>query len=68
MKFAEYSLSIFDNLKKFKVRLQHEEKSEIWKKYFVGCYTPWLKDGILTVTNVGIEISQCIFKCLFSWE
>ena len=26
------------------------------KKEFVGCYAPWLKDGIFAVTNIGAEI------------
>ena len=53
---AEDSLSIFDNLNKFKVSLLHEETNAIWKKYFVRCYAPWLKHGVYAVTNVGIEI------------
>ena len=59
-KFTEDLLHIFDNLNKFKVSLLHEETSEIWKKYFVGCYAPQLKDGIYAVTNVSIEISMYI--------
>ena len=42
---------IFDDLNKFKVSLLHEETSEIGKKYLVGCYAPWLKDGIYAVTK-----------------
>ena len=42
---------IFDDLNKFKVSLLHEETSEIGKKYLVGCYASWLKDGIYTVTK-----------------
>ena len=60
VKFKEDSLSIFDNLNTFSLSLLHEETSEIWKKYFVGCYIPWLKDGISAVTNVGIETSMYI--------
>ena len=56
-KFTEDLLHIFDNLKKFKVSLVHEETR---KKYFVGCYAPQLKDGIYAVTNVSIEISMYI--------
>ena len=34
----------------------NEETSEVSKKYFVGCYTQWLKDGIYAVINVSVEI------------
>ena len=39
---------------------QIQSKSSSWrnkgnrKKYFVGCYTSWLKDGIYTITNVAV--------------
>lgn len=26
------------------------------KLCFVGCYAPWLKDGIYAVTNTGVDI------------
>lgn len=35
----------------FKVSLLHEGTSEIGKEYFIGCYTPELKDGIYAVTT-----------------
>ena len=64
---------IFDDLSKFKVSLLHDETSEIGKKYFVGCYGLWLKDGIYAVTNIGVEILMYIqifilVKAAFSIE
>ena len=57
---------------------QIQSKSSSWrnkgnrKKHFVGCYTSWLKDGIYTMTNVGVYPNlmyiQCISKFLFSWK
>ena len=46
----------FDDLNKFRLSLLHGETSEIGKKYFVGCYSLWLKDGIYAVTNMDVEI------------
>ena len=50
---------IFDNLNEFKVSLLHEETKETGKKYFVGCYAPWLK-GDYAVTNIGVEMLMYI--------
>ena len=56
-KFADDSLSNF-----WTNDLNNSLKSTTWgskwnrKKYFVGCYSSWLKDGIYGVTNVGVEI------------
>ena len=50
----------FIKFSKLKVSLLHEETSERGNKYFVRCYAPWLKDGIYTVTNVGVEILMYI--------
>ena len=51
---------IFEDLSIFKVSILHEETSEIGKKYFVGCYTPWPKDGIYDITNIGLELLMYI--------
>ena len=57
----------FDDLNKFKLSPLHGETSEIGKKYFVGCYETWLKDGIYAVTNIDVEIST-LSKYLFWWK
>ena len=35
-----------------------KKKNEAEKKYFVVCYTPWLKDAIYAVTNISIRNSS----------
>ena len=40
------------------VSLLHEETNEIRQKSFVGCYAPWLKDGIFAVTNIGVKFKD----------
>ena len=56
-KHAHNSLYHFWHLTKIKVSLLYEETNQ-WnrKKYFVGCYAPWLKDGIYAATNISVEI------------
>ena len=40
------------------VSLPHEKASEIGRKYFVWCHTPWLKDVIFAVTNIAVEFND----------
>ena len=47
-------------LSKFKASLLHEGTSEIGNGYFVGCYPPWPKDDIYSVTNISVEILMYI--------
>ena len=46
----------------FKVSLLHEGTSEIGKEYFIGCYTPELKDGERAFFLEGIQKSSLILK------
>ena len=38
--------------------MKKKKKNEAEKKYFVVCYTPWLKDAIYAVTNISITNSS----------
>ena len=68
--FQAIHYPVFDHLTKFKVSLLHEKTSETGKKYFVGRYARWLRDGIYAITNIGVEIVMYIqlfiLKFLFS--
>ena len=37
--------------------MESEETTEIGKKQLVGCYAPWLKDVIFSVTNMDVEFN-----------
>ena len=59
-KFADNSLSNFWPFKQIYGKFTTWLNKWNRKKYFVGCYAPWLKDGIFAVTNISVEILMYI--------
>ena len=70
-KFADDSLFNFWQFKQIQDKSTTswnyiEETSEIGKKYFGGCRTPWLKHVIYAIMNIGVKILMYIQ--IFSWK
>ena len=61
VKFADDSLFNLWRFKQIHIksttwRNKAPEADEIRNKFFVGCYAPWLEDGVDVVANIGVNI------------